>query len=267
LREGIEDAQAEILDLNARSTRFQALKREVDTNAQLYDGLLQRLKEVDISAGVANNNISIVDRAEIPRAAISPNMKQNLLIALVLGLIAGGGLAFLFEMLDDTIKSTADLEKITDRPVLGVTPIVADDEGTDTEVALMSYLQPTSGLAESLRSMRTALSLSSSEGAPKVLHFTSTAASEGKTTTAINTAINFAQTGGRVLIIDGDLRNPSLHKIFNKPNDAGLTNYLTGESDPGRVTQTTGIDNLYLMSSGPIPPNPAELCTVPKLQA
>ncbi len=172
LRENIESTKADILSLNSRSTQFQALKREVDTNRQLYDGLLQRVKEVGVAAGIATNNISVVDKAQVPRFASSPNLKKSLLIALLLGLIAGGGLAFLFEMLDDTIKSTADLEKITDRPVLGVTPIVADDEATDTEVALMSYLQPTSGLAESLRSMRTALSLSSSEGAPKVLHFT-----------------------------------------------------------------------------------------------
>ena len=107
--------------------------------------------------------------------------------------------------------------------------------------------------------MRTALMFSTAEGAPKVLHFTSTSAGEGKTTTATNTAINFAQTGSTVLLIDADLRNPSLHKVFRKPNDNGLTNYLTGDAEPARVTQASGIDKLFLMTSGPVPPNPAEL--------
>ena len=258
LLESIELAKAEVLDLNLRSTDFQALKREVDTNRELYDGLLQRMKEVGVAAGIATNNISVVDKAQTPRNKFKPKVFLNLAIALVLGLFAGGALALLFEMLDDSIKSTADLERLVDKPILGVTPKIAD-EVADSEVALMSYLEPTSQLAEAMRSMRTALSFSSSEGAPKVLHFTSTSPGEGKTTTATNTAINFAQTGGRVLLIDADLRNPSLHKIFNKPNDVGLSNYLTGDAKPAQATQATGIDKLFLMSSGPIPPNPAEL--------
>ena len=257
LLESIEITKAEILDLNSRSTDFQALKREVDTNRELYDGLLQRMKEVGVAAGIATNNIAVVDKAQTPRNKFKPKVFLNLAIALVLGLFGGGALAFLFEMLDDTIKSTADLERLVDRPILGVTPMIADNEAA--EVALMSYLEPTSGIAEAMRSMRTGLALSSAEGAPKVLHFTSTSPGEGKTTTAVNTAINFAQTGSRVLLVDADLRNPSLHKIFNKPNDVGLSNYLTADATPAGITQATGIDNLFLATSGPVPPNPAEL--------
>jgi len=259
LLESIELAKAEILDLNARSTDFQALKREVDTNRELYDGLLQRMKEVGVAAGITTNNISVVDKALVPRGKFKPSVSRNLLLALVLGLFAGGGLALLFEMLDDSIKSTADLERLVDKPILGVTPKIADENLSDAQVALMSYLEPTSQLAEAMRSMRTALSFSSSEGAPRVLHFTSTSPGEGKTTTAINTAINFAQTGASVLLIDADLRNPSIHKIFNKANDVGLSNYLTGDTKPAQATQATGIDKLFVMNSGPIPPNPAEL--------
>ena len=263
LLESIEMTKAEILNLNSRSTDFQALKREVDTNRELYDGLLQRMKEVGVAAGIATNNIAVVDKAQTPRGRFKPNLSRNLLLALVLGLFAGGGLALLFEMLDDTIKSTADLERLVDRPILGVTPMVA--EGDAAEIALMSYLEPTSGIAEAMRSMRTGLALSSAEGAPKILHFTSTSPGEGKTTTAVNTAINFAQTGSRVLLIDADLRNPSLHKIFNKPNDVGLSNYLTADATPAGITQATGVDNLFLASSGPVPPNPAELLHGAKL--
>ncbi len=122
LLESIELAKAEVLDLNLRSTDFQALKREVDTNRELYDGLLQRMKEVGVAAGIATNNISVVDKAQTPRNKFKPKVFLNLAIALVLGLFAGGALALLFEMLDDSIKSTADLERLVDKPILGVTP-------------------------------------------------------------------------------------------------------------------------------------------------
>lgn len=125
--------------------------------------------------------------------------------------------------------------------------------------ALISHSEPTSAMAEAFRSMRTALMFSTAEGAPKVMQFTSINANEGKTTTAVNMAINFTQTGGNVLLIDGDLRDPSLHKIFHRPNDKGLTNYLSGDVNPADVTQNTGIKGLFLMTAGPVPPNPAEL--------
>jgi polysaccharide biosynthesis transport protein len=260
LLESIGGTRQEILALNSRSTDFGTLKREVDTNRELYDGLLQRMKEVGVAAGVSNNNISVVDRAEIPRGKHKPKPLMNMLLALVLGTFAGAALAFLFEMLDDTVKDSTGLEKLVGKPVLGVIPkLTGKDAPTGDQMALHSYMEPTSAVAEAHRSMRTALMFSTAEGAPKVLHFTSVSGSEGKTTTAVNTAINFAQTGSQVLVIDGDLRNPSLHKVFARPNDNGLTNYLTGDADPGRVTQATGIDNLFVMTSGPVPPNPAEL--------
>jgi capsular exopolysaccharide synthesis family protein len=257
LQESIAATREEILSLEENSTDFTVLKREVDTNRELYDGLLQRMKEVGVAAGIANNNISVVDAAPVPRGPHSPNVPMNLALALVLGLMAGVGLAFLFEMLDDTVKGSEDLEKAIHKPVFGVIPKVREESGA--ELGLMTFHQPTSAFAEAYRSMRTALMFSTSEGAPKVLHFTSTAAGEGKTTTAVSTAINFAQTGANVLLIDGDLRNPSLHKVFNAPNHQGLTNYLSGAGEPAEVTQPTRVKGLFLMSSGPIPPNPAEL--------
>ena len=126
-------------------------------------------------------------------------------------------------------------------------------------LSLYSYQAPTSAFSEAYRSMRTALMFSTAEGAPKVLHFTSVNAGEGKTTSAVSTAINFTQTGGNVLLIDADLRNPSLHKTFSVPNDVGLSNYLSGELGPAKVARKTGIEHLYVIPSGPIPPNPADL--------
>lgn len=259
LNDSIELTKTDIRNLNARSTEFQVLKREVNTNRELYDGLLQRMKEVGVVAGIASNNISVVDNAQVPFEKHSPRILVNIAIALLLGLVGGISLALLLESLDDTIKTGEDLERILNLPVLGVTPRLDQQNLSSAKIALMSHLEPSSALAESHRTMRTALSLSSSEGAPKVLHFTSVSPGEGKTTTAVNTAINFAQTGSCVLLIDADLRNPSLHKIFNCPNDTGLSNYLTGAAEPGKATKATGINNIFVMPSGPVPPNPAEL--------
>ena len=259
LQESIAATREEILQLEESSTDFTTLKREVDTNRELYDGLLQRMKEVGVAAGIANNNISVVDVAAVPRGPYSPNITRNIALALVLGLFAGVGLAFLFEMLDDTIKSSSDLEKLLGKPVLGVIPKVPERELRGGEVSLMAFHHPTSAFAEAYRSMRTALSFSTAQGVPKVLHVTSSSAGEGKTTTSISIAINLCQTGANVLLIDADLRNPSLHKVFDVPNHKGLSSYLSGAAEPAEVTQPTGVKGLFLMSSGPIPPNPAEL--------
>lgn len=259
LAESIDATRTEILDLELNSTDFQTLKRGVDTNRELYDGLLQRMKEVGVAAGASNNNISVIDKAEVPRNKFSPSLKMNVSIALALGLFFGVLLAFLFETLDDTVKSAADLEKSLKKPVLGVIPRADSKDAALAETALVSVQDPTSAMAEAYRSMRTALSFSTAEGAPKVMQFTSINANEGKTTTAVNVSLNLTQTGATVLLIDGDLRDPSLHKLFGRPNNEGLTNYLTGNAQPVDVTQSSGTDGLFLMTAGPVPPNPAEL--------
>ena len=265
LAERIASTRDEILDLEANSVDFKTLRRGVDTNRELYDGLLQRMKEVGVAAGASNNNISVIDRAEVPRNRFKPNMTLNAALALVLGLMLGAAIAFLFEVMDDSIKSGADLEKLLNKPVLGIIPNLSAKEVADNEIGLMAYQQPTSALAEAYRSMRTALTFSTAEGAPKVMQFTSVVPNEGKTTTAVNIAINFTQTGSKVLLVDCDLRNPSLHKLLRCPNEQGLTNYLTGNADPAEVTQSLGIPGLFVMTAGPVPPNPAELLQGGKL--
>lgn len=266
LQESIAGTQQQILDLQARSTDFQTLKREVDTNRELYDGLLQRMKEVGVAAGVSTNNISIVDSAQVPRHKFKPNLTLNVLIALTLGLFLGILLAFLFESLDDSIKSAEELEKLVGKPVLGVVPRLKVAESSATSMsALYAHENPTSAVAEAYRSLRTALMFSTENGAPKVMHVTSVSQAEGKSTTAVSTAINLAQNGASVLLVDADLRNPSLHRVFKLPNDSGLSNYLTSEQKPADVTRPTDIKGLFVITSGHLPPNPAELLSSGKM--
>ncbi len=258
LRKRMAEIKEQILNLQLKGTDYLVLKRDVETNRQLYDGLLQRIKEVGVAGGIDSNNISIIDRGEVPGAAYKPNMMHNLKLALIVGLIGGIGLAWLFEYLDDTIKSPADVEKITALASLGVVPQIAVDPDT-TSVALKTYEDPKSAIAEAYRSCRTALSFSSSSGTPPIIHIASAIASEGKTTTAISMALTYVQSGSNVLLIDCDLRNPSIHNELGLSNGIGLTNYLVGGSKPSEIVQKSHIDGLYVLTSGPLPPNPAEL--------
>ena len=217
----------EILAMQDRSSDYQTLKRDAETNRALYDGLVQRMKEVGVVAGIGTNNIAIVDRAEVPLNKFKPNLTTNLAVAIALGLFLGILIAFLLETLDDTIKSSAEVEKRLGVPVLGLIPLVAElEEQGDQPLALLAHRDPKSPIAEAYRSLRTSLNFSTSEGAPRVLQITSAAPSEGKTVSAVSLATAFAQTGSTVLVIDCDLRNPSLHQVFAVPNTEGLTNYL-----------------------------------------
>lgn len=258
LQSRMADIKGQILDLQRKSTDYQALKRDVETNRELYDGLLQRIKEVGVAAGVGANNISIIDKGEVPGAAFKPNLRKNLQIALIIGLLGGIGLAFLFEHLDDTIKSSAELEKLAEMPVLGVIPELHLKDDAES-LALKTYEEPKSAIAEAYRSCRTALSFSSPSGSPKILHITSSIAGEGKTTSAISLALAYVQAGANVLLVDADLRNPSLHNELSLSNETGLTNYLVGGHKAGELVQEAVVEGLYVLTTGPLPPNPAEL--------
>lgn len=256
LNSKVEESKRGILSEQDRSIQYNILKREVDTNRQLFEGLLQRLKEVGVAGGVGTNNISVVDRAEVPARPYKPDLQKNLMMAILFGLVGGIGLAFLFEHLDDTIKQGDEMEHMLGLPVLGVIPFTRSPangklyhENFDTR----------SHFAEAYRSLRTALQFSTQEGMPRVLMITSTSVGEGKSTTALSLAMQVAQTGKKVLIIDGDLRKASLHTSLALGNQVGLTNYLAGDAKPVDITSTTEVPNLFAITSGPLPPNPAEL--------
>ena len=260
LRNRLDEIKREVLELQDRSIRFNILRREVDTNRQLYDGLLQRFKEVGVAAGVGTNNISIVDEAKTPVFPYKPNLQLNALLALVLGLLGGVGLAFLFERLDDTFKRPEELEKLLGLPVLGVIPKTRKDRGDDRPMALVGHDDPRSAFAESYRSVRTALQFSTASGVPRLLTVTSAMSNEGKSTTVLSLAIQFAQSGKRTLLIEADLRKPTLHRSLSLDNQIGLTNYLAGGgAQPVDIAKPTHIPNLFAIPSGPLPPNPAEL--------
>jgi polysaccharide biosynthesis transport protein len=257
----LEGTKTEVVDQRNRSIQYNILQREVDTNRSLYDGLLQRYKEIGIAGGVGTNNVSIVDKANQPTFPRSPSLPLNVALGFLLGTLFGLGLAVLLDYLDDSFKAPEEIERETGFPVIGLIPKVGTDVGLDEEI-----FNSRSAVSEAYRSLRTALQFSTSDGLPRSLLITSSRPSEGKTTTSISVAKSFAQMGLQVLLIDGDLRNASIHRRLRCSNEIGLSNYLSGAKMPEEVVQATDVTGLVLMSSGPLPPNPAELLSGPRLK-
>jgi succinoglycan biosynthesis transport protein ExoP len=264
LRHAFEQQKAKVMEMKEQSIQYNILKREADTNKELYKGLLQRMKEAGVSAGLTVSNIQVVDQAEIPTRPYKPNKQLNLLLAAVVGLFLGVGLAFFFEYLDNTVKTPEDVEQMIRLPSFGLVPEISYErkkrlEKASYPVELITYGHPKSMLSEAYRNIRTSILLSFSEKPPKKIVITSPNPSEGKTTTVINTAVALSQTGAKVLIIDGDMRHPRIHKIFNHGNGAGLSNFLSGNAPLDSIIKKTEVPNLCYIPSGPIPPNPSEL--------
>ncbi len=250
----IETLREVVLDLSKKGIKYDILKREVETNRGLYNSLLQRYKEVDIAGGAGTNNVFIVDRATIPGSPAEPNVPRSLLFSLALGLGAGVGCAFLLEMLDDRVRAPEEIEQISGLATLGIIPRTESAEET-----IDALKDPRSTLSEAYRSLATALQFSTDSGLPRSIAVTSAGPGEGKSTTVLALARHFAQMGLRVLVIDADLRKPSLHAKQNLDNSIGLSNFLTGASLPPEVIQKTDHPNLAFMASGPLPPNAADL--------
>jgi polysaccharide biosynthesis transport protein len=259
-RKQIEKLREEVLDLQKRSIQYNTLKREVDTNRSLYNSLLQRFKEVDIAGGVGANNVFIVDKAMQSSLPSSPLMSRALLVSLFLGLLSGLGLAYTLEMLDDTVRSADEIERVSGLTTLGVIPKIPPSTTTEAELA-----DPRSSFSEAYRSLSTSLQFTTDSGLPKTMVITSSGPSEGKSITSLAIAQHFATVGLKVLLVDADLRKPSLHVKLGLDNGKGLSNYLTGACTPPDAMQATRLANLTFMPSGPLPPNAADLLGSPRL--
>jgi len=232
---------------------------------QIEMALSSQLKDLESTS----TNIRIVEKARTPIAPFSPNPKRNLVLALMLGLAAGLGLAFLLDYLDNTITAVGQLTATVSIPLLAVIPRHREAAapgsksgpwGPATEFDLIAHKDSRAIASEAYRELRTAMLLSHPGEPPRRLMVTSALPEEGKTATVINLAIVLSQLGRRVILVDTDLRRPRLHKVLRKENQRGVSTYLSGlEQDPAALTLGTGIDNLDLIPSGPIPPNPAEL--------
>ncbi len=251
--------KARLLDSRDRSLGHNTLQREVQTNRELYEGLLQRMKEVGVAGGIGTNNVSIVDSAYDPFTKFKPNTKLNLIIGIFLGLLTGSLLALLLEHADDRIKSVEDLKKLTNLPVLGIFPNVkVAGQKKNQRKAVLVTEQTSSAIAEAFRSLRTNMLFATPEGVPKLLHLTSSSSGEGKSNTAINLAIVFAQAGKSVLIIDADLRKPSIHKYLKLSNTVGLSNYISQEVGINAIESDTQIPGLTAITAGSFTANPAD---------
>jgi polysaccharide biosynthesis transport protein len=272
LRDALEKQKQEDNKLNESAIEYNLLKRDSDTYRQLYEGLQQKLKEAGVSAGLKSNNFRIVDPARAPLGPIEPNIPRNLLFAFVLGSATGVGLAFLLEGLDNTIRSTEQAQMISGLAPLGMIPLGSKSarEGPNPKrlviasskeaVELVTQVRPQSQMAESYRALRTSLLLSNLGSPPRVIMITSALPQEGKTTTSINCAVVLAQKGVRVLLIDADLRRPSIHKTLGMGPRSGLSNVLTGSTTlENAIVRTTVLPNLHVLTAGTPPPNPAEL--------
>ncbi len=256
LRRMLANTKAEALNLNEKFIKYSVLTREVETNRQLYDALIKRIKEQSVTEEIQTVNVWVIEEAEKPTAPVKPRKLLNIILGLIVGLFGGIGMAFFIEYLDNTIKTPEDVETKIGVPVLGTIPLLEAKEENITEMIIR---EPQSVYAESYKTVRTAVMLSSSVKPPKNLLITSMGPDEGKTVTSVNLAITIARSGYSVLLIDSDLRKPRIHTIFGLNNLSGLSTFLAGATPNIKTVFKTPFTNLTVIPAGPVPPNPSEL--------
>lgn len=248
------------IELNDKATQYKILAREVSSNKEVYNSLLSRSKEIGASIGSDGGNIEIIDTARPPLSPYKPNVRRMLLMGIMLGIFGGAGLAFLLEYMDNTVNNPDEFAQRYRIPVLGLIPFTEHDAEEDKNLAFTFYNDPKAPLSEAIRTTMFSIELSSSETPPKTMLLTSVLPNVGKSTLACNFCLSLLSSKGRVLLIDTDLRKPTLHQLFGiSDNSVGLSTFLAGGSDINKVIRKTAHDNLFFIPSGPIPPNPAEL--------
>jgi capsular exopolysaccharide synthesis family protein len=256
LRARMAAVQQDLTKTKRDNIEYNILRRDADQNRQLYDAVLQRYMEIGVAGGVGPTNISIVDDAEVPISPSAPSPALNLLLALALGLGLGIAVIIAQEQLDDAIKDPGDLERQLHLPSLGIVPTAEVD---DYQHFMGELKDPKSAFSEAILAIQASLSFASPEGIPRSMAFTSTQPSEGKSVTSTAVASWLAMGGHRTLLIDADMRSPSLNELLELPNDRGLSNALSGEEDLENLVQKTSWPKLDVMLAGPQPPKAAEL--------
>jgi len=260
LQARVDGLKESFLDQRRRAIQYNIYQREVDTNRELYDGLLQRYKEIGVAGGVGINNVSIVDPAEPPAKPSSPRLMLNLALALLAGLGIGGLAALLLEQADEAIADPTELERILRLPVLGSVPKLVDEEPRK------ALLDRKSSLFDAYLAVQANLQFTTEHGVPRSLSVTSTRPAEGKSTTALAIATVLARAQRRVILVDGDMRSPSVHRLLEVDHENGLSNYLAGSDEVEPLVQEAEEYGFSIMTTGPIPPNAAELLTSGRLQ-
>src|SRR2546426_2452476 len=290
LKAALEEAKAGAAQENQRAIQYSLLKQDVDTAKSLYTEFLQKTNQAYLEVAQQQSNIRVISPARVPKDPVSPNRQRTMLIGLLLSLTGGIGLAWLLERFDDSIRSVDDVNRYTQLPALAVIPAIGSGnsllngrrrkENQPELVALGSGEKPSakmqrarlmefdgrSAASEAYRALRTALLLSAAGNPPKKILVTSVGMEEGKTTTATNTAISLAQLGASVVLVDCDLRKPSIHDVFGTSHNSGVSTYLARNVELDEVTQDVAAENLRLIASGAIPPNPAELLSSERMK-
>lgn len=251
----VNELKSSYLDLRRRSIQYNIYQQEVDTNRALYDGLLQRYKEIGVAGGVGVNNIAVVDPADVPQKPSSPRLLINLLVSLFAGLGLGFGLAFVLEQMDEAIADPAEIERRLGLPLLGSVPKVEDMSPKD------ALLDRKSDLVDAYLAVQTNLAFTTEHGVPRSLAVTSTRPAEGKSTTSLALATMLARAQKKVILVDGDMRSPSVHHLGGVTHDRGLSNFLAGQDEIAPLLFEMSDLGFTAMSAGPIPPNAAELLT------
>jgi len=256
----VNSLKASYLDLRRRSIQYNIFQQEADTNRVLYDGLLQRFKEIGVAGGVGVNNISIVDPADVPQKPSSPRLLVNLAIAILFGLVLGAGAALVLEEIDETITDPEELQRVLGLPLLGAVPKI--DGGSPLE----ALKDRKSELVDAYLAVVTNLGFTTERGLPRSFAVTSTRPAEGKSTTAFSIAATLSRSKRRIILIDADMRSPSVHDLGGVANVCGLSNFLAGDDNIEMMTFKVPDFDFFAMPAGPIPPNAAELLSGHRLE-